>query len=453
MEVPSEYLAATPYLTHSDAASVKRFATVISRSANVRSRAQATYARVGAEAKEILAPFGEILRTALVAESNKIEGYDWEARQVRELVATSRELLDQPLATFVSAIRGDPRTYEALGLYKAHSLADEWARNGVDRPRPREFEIRQLHSLITGGEAYAGRYKVADNEIGGAAHTTTPHFDVPRAMGELADWWEKGTGDPALDATVIHAWLTHIHPFEDGNGRMARLLANMALAQAGYPPLIVNAQTDRGQYYDALAASDEGDILPLYDLFVAVLGRTARVMESPNYVRDLIDDRVLVDSRGRWSLWCKMVTTFHQEFASQLGVRRWSADLQGMPSLESYNLLAKRNSEGNGWYSKVFGPAGRPEWLMWFGYRSNELLSISDDRGRSFPSIFVSIRDESPEAVHPFRPFRGSGSNVPDEVVLRPGEARPVLLRWDYSSEEHSLREGAVILVDALTTV
>ena len=65
----------------------------------------------------------------------------------------------------------------------------------------------------------AGTYKAAQNEIGGSEHTPAEPWSVTPEMAELAEWFANGSGDAVLDAAVVHAWLTHIHPFDDGNGR------------------------------------------------------------------------------------------------------------------------------------------------------------------------------------------------------------------------------------------
>ena len=69
------------------------------------------------------------------------------------------------------------------------------------------------------------------------------HFEAPRAerldseMGAFLDWFETDTGiDPVLKAAQAHLWLMTIHPFEDGNGRIARAIADMALARSENSP-------------------------------------------------------------------------------------------------------------------------------------------------------------------------------------------------------------------------
>lgn len=109
---PEEWLAGNPYLVGGDEASLTRFSTVYDRSIATRARAEAVASEIKAQAQEILEPFGKALRTDLVAESNRMEGYEWSRAQVREVVEVHRELIRSPLHNFMEAMligNDDPR--------------------------------------------------------------------------------------------------------------------------------------------------------------------------------------------------------------------------------------------------------------------------------------------------------------------------------------------------------
>jgi Fic family protein len=116
-----------------------------------------------------------------------------------------------------------------------------------------------------------GRYR-SDPEptqvVSGAMHRRKVHFEAPpsarvaREMERFVEWY-KGTRLPALTkAGIAHLYFVSIHPFEDGNGRIARAIAEKAMAQAvGQPTLILLAATiltRRKEYYAVLAASNRG---------------------------------------------------------------------------------------------------------------------------------------------------------------------------------------------------
>ncbi|WP_159041358.1 Fic family protein [Streptomyces sp. WM4235] len=437
----------TPYLVSSEAASLARFSTVQEKAERSREKSISVQGRIATESQELFEPYVRAIRSRLVAESNRIEGYEWSYSQVAEVSLTYKELLEAPIGSLMQAVRQDPRVYEALGLYKAHQIADDWARASS---RPHEYEIRSLHALITSGESHAGRYKAQGNEIGGTSLRTADPWDVSLKMRELSDWWQGCSVNPALEAAVVHAWLTHIHPFEDGNGRMARILANMALARNGFPPLLIQSGVDRGQYYDALAESDEGDLLPLYDLFVKILNRTVRLMAKPDYVRDIIKDRLLTTSRNRFNLWKPIPEIFFNSLSGELKRQGWSILLQGYPDLNSFALLEEGDAAGNSWFAKVLDRDRAPKWLLWYGFTSDRMRDLMGDMPR-YPSIFTSIRDEDPSSVHPYRPFQ-PGGDFPDEIVLRPMERKPVLFRSGYEVDELDMATAARYMADALAS-
>lgn len=89
-------------------------------------------------------------------------------------------------------------------------------------------------------------------------------------MEDWEAWSRANDGDQAfLRAIVLKTWLTHIHPFSDGNGRTARAVMNLELIRAGLPSIIIRYE-DRTRYYDALVDSDlGGDLGPISELILA----------------------------------------------------------------------------------------------------------------------------------------------------------------------------------------
>lgn len=73
---------------------------------------------------------------------------------------------------------------------------------------------------------------------------------------------------PEVEAAWLHHRFTQIHPFQDGNGRVARCLATLIFLKAGWFPLVIRAE-DRDQYIDALERADRGNLAPLVEVFSA----------------------------------------------------------------------------------------------------------------------------------------------------------------------------------------
>lgn len=120
------------------------------------------------------------------------------------------------------------------------------------------------------------------------------HFEAPKAerldseMGAFLDWFEAATGiDPVLKAAQAHLWFVTLHPFEDGNGRIARAIADMALARSEASPqrfysMSTQIRQERRAYYDILEQTQKGtlDITPWMSWFLGCLGRAIDAAQS-----------------------------------------------------------------------------------------------------------------------------------------------------------------------------
>ena len=104
-----------------------------------------------------------------------------------------------------------------------------------------EMIILRLHLLllktIPSYEGYAGVWRSVNVYIRGSEYDFPPWKDVPKLMAELLKWYEKNKNriHPVELAAIFHTRFVTIHPFADGNGRMARLLMNYILQINGFP--------------------------------------------------------------------------------------------------------------------------------------------------------------------------------------------------------------------------
>jgi len=120
--------------------------------------------------------------------------------------------------------------------------------------------IQKLHELVTKGLLEdAGKYRTTNVRIAGSS-TTPPDFSkIVKLMDEFIKDIKELKLHPLKKAVFVHYELVRIHPFIDGNGRVARLLTNLYLMKQGYPPIILK-KTERRIYYKALNKADEGDL-------------------------------------------------------------------------------------------------------------------------------------------------------------------------------------------------
>ncbi len=147
-----------------------------------------------------------------------------------------------------------------------------------------ESEIRELHRLIlvepyqvkaqtTDGQPTTktiqlGQYKTLPNHVQtatGAIHYYATPEETPAKMQELMTWYRDSRDQfhPLVLAT----------PFHDGNGRMTRLLTNLLLMQAGFPPIVIKTE-EKTEYYGVLSQADAGVTEPLLAFFAERLIRS-----------------------------------------------------------------------------------------------------------------------------------------------------------------------------------
>ncbi|WP_409562701.1 Fic family protein [Hyphomicrobium sp. MC8b] len=142
-----------------------------------------------------------------------------------------------------------------------------------------------IHKVITVGwrDDRDGPMQVVSGPVG-REHV---HFEAVTAakidehMKAFLAWFNSAPDtDPVLKAAIAHLWFVTIHPFEDGNGRIARAIADMALARSEGSPqrfysMSAQIRLERGAYYDILEATQKGDldITAWLTWFLACLGR------------------------------------------------------------------------------------------------------------------------------------------------------------------------------------
>lgn len=116
-----------------------------------------------------------------------------------------------------------------------------------------------------------GEYKTLPNNPkrpDGALHLYCPPELTKEEMESLVRMYREAdeSYSPEVKAAWLHHRFTQIHPFQDGNGRVARALASLVFLREGLFPLVVR-ESDRKEYIGALEAADDGDLSPLVTFF------------------------------------------------------------------------------------------------------------------------------------------------------------------------------------------
>jgi Fic family protein len=205
------------------------------------------------------------------------------------------------------------REYEEM---KAHDAAihliKDWAK---DKERDLfEKDIRELNKIIlvkpywkeaqtsdgqpTRREIKVGEYKEFPNSVrlkNGEIFEYASPSETPIKMANLMNWYKKSDMHPVILASQLHYDFIRIHPFDDGNGRVARLLVNYVLMKNGFPPIVIKTK-DKENYLTALNKADVGDLEAFHEYVaeqvIASLKMTIRAAKGEN-----IDDKGDLDKR------------------------------------------------------------------------------------------------------------------------------------------------------------
>jgi len=214
--------------------------------------------------------------------SNALEGNSLTLGETRSLLLHGLTADGKPLRDHLD-IRGHNEAILAL---------EEVVRD--ERPLTEQF-IRELHQLTLGEPHYKpaqtpdglptrkrvvpGQYKTAPNNVltatGEMFYFASPE-ETPAQMTDLLAWYRRETEHPTLHpvalAAEFHYRFVRIHPFDDGNGRLSRLLMNLVLMRHGYPMTVIQ-NADRNRYLAALAQADAGEPEP----FLRFIGEAVEV--------------------------------------------------------------------------------------------------------------------------------------------------------------------------------
>lgn len=172
--------------------------------------------------------------------SNAIEGNTLTLRET-EMVLRGLTVDRKPLKDHLEVVGHKDAFYFVVDLVK-------------EKAEITESVIKQIHSLVLADKPMdKGVYRKIPVRIMGAYHEPVQPCLIEPKMYELLQDYKKDDRNIAEKLAEFHIRFEGIHPFIDGNGRTGRLLINLELMKAGYPPIDIKF-TDRKRYYDAFDA-------------------------------------------------------------------------------------------------------------------------------------------------------------------------------------------------------
>jgi Fic family protein len=134
-----------------------------------------------------------------------------------------------------------------------------------------ENDIKKIHeTAMKRVLETAGQYRQYDLSVKGAGFTPPPYYEIPKHMKELILLINNNQDElrPIELVAQVHYDFVWIHPFENGNGRMARLLMNLLLVRNGYPFTVIK-NVDKPQYLRALRQMDVSSNFEQFLVFIA----------------------------------------------------------------------------------------------------------------------------------------------------------------------------------------
>ena len=172
--------------------------------------------------------------------SNAIEGNTLTLRET-EMVLRGLTVDRKPLKDHLEVVGHKDAFYLVVDLVK-------------EKAEITESVIKQIHSLVLADKPMdKGVYRKIPVRIIGAHHEPVQPYLIEPKMYELLQDYKKDDRNIAEKLAEFHIRFEGIHPFIDGNGRTGRLLINLELMKAGYPPIDIKF-ADRKRYYDAFDA-------------------------------------------------------------------------------------------------------------------------------------------------------------------------------------------------------
>jgi Fic family protein len=225
-----------------------------------------------------------------VLKSNEIEGEKLDRDQVRSSIARRLGLdvgglvaVDRHVEGVVEMMLDATGHYADLlteeRLFAWHAALFPTGRSGMIKIAVGRWrEVQSDPMQVVSGPI--GREKV---------HYQAPEAQrVPWEMAAFLKWFNAPSAiDPVMAAGLAHLWFVTIHPFEDGNGRMARAIADMALARSENSPqrfysMSAQIRLERNAYYDVLEKTQQGglDITPWLEWFLGCLDRAIEGAEQ-----------------------------------------------------------------------------------------------------------------------------------------------------------------------------
>lgn len=238
---------------------------------------------------ETLKSLREYYRVGLTYTSNALEGNSLTESETKVVIEDGLTIEGKPLRDH----------YEAVG----HAKAYDYIYQITEKECLTEEDILTLHRLFYQqiDAEKAGKYRDVKVYISGSRYSVSAVSKIPAEMQKLVKWYNENEKrlHPVELAATLHQRFVFIHPFVDGNGRVARLLMNLALLRNGFTIAIIPAILRHEYIYSLEAAHTRPELFTdfIADRVIATQLDLLRLMrEDDDTVNDTVNDTVKVDT-------------------------------------------------------------------------------------------------------------------------------------------------------------
>jgi Fic family protein len=378
---------------------------------------------------EVLGKLRKYFRIKNIYHSNAIEGNKLDIGETRLVVEQGLTISGLPLKDQA----------EAKNLSAALDFLEELSAN-AEAPIT-ESDIRQIHYLVLTGinQNNAGKYRSIPVEISGSAFKPPNPEHVLSKMSDFGKWLSEASRpgmlfaqyEAILVASAAHTWFVTIHPFIDGNGRVARLLMNLLFMRYGFP-IAVLTREDRARYYDALELSQSSDLTGFVSLVTESLEESLEEYESAaaeqrealewaNSIAMKFGEKEKTTASNHYEVWknaMELLKSLIRQTADLLDANAevgkiYFKDFGGL-GFEKYLSLKNYGSVKKTWFFRIDFKIGSraARYLFFFGSPS---LSM---RGNDVDVTLHVSREEPPGSFYYERLDSISAPNVPNTVEI-----------------------------------
>jgi Fic family protein len=272
--------------------------------------------------------------------------------------------------------------------------------------------FRQLRRIVMKDlldDPDSGCYRKEEVAISGAKHQPPIFLDVPDLITRILSdvHLVNSSFHPLQQAAWAHWAIARIHPFKDGNGRIARLVQDYVLLRSHYVPAALQAVDREGAYYAALEAADDGNGKPLLEMIaknsLSLADKYLTLIREETERHDWLDkvtkaatERVKQTSHRRFLIFQRSVNLLRNEFANlakELSERVPSLDVNfkdyGGIDQERFSQLEKTGKAKKTWFFGLEFSVGetRLRYIFWHGIHHNR----PEDIANVFPSKIVLL--------------------------------------------------------------